>query len=221
MKVKNISIQLEGRDAVSGIINVPETVAGAGIIFAHGANNDMNTPMFVHLAQGLAENGCVCLRFNFPYRDALRKSPDSQQVLQKTWIGAYQYLKDHSEHQPQRILAAGKSMGGRVASQIVAGGMIKVDGLIFLGYPLHAAGKKEQLRDSHLYDIETRMLFFAGTRDPLCDLTKLAGVLKSLKISWDLEIIEGGDHSFNLPQSMGISQDDIYSGMLKKIIAWL
>lgn len=221
MNVKNIYIPIEGRDAVSGIINVPDTVAGAGIIFAHGANNDKHTPMFIHLAEGLAENGCVCLRFNFPYRDALRKSPDSQQLLEKTWVSAFGFLKNHPEYKTARIIAAGKSMGGRVASQIVAGGMIKVAGLIFLGYPLHAAGKKEHLRDSHLYEIETPMLFFAGTRDPLCDLTKLAGVLKSLKTSWDLEIIEGGDHSFNLPKSMGISQDDIYAGILKKIISWL
>jgi predicted alpha/beta-hydrolase family hydrolase len=44
-------------------------------------------------------------------------------------------------------------MGGRVASQMVAEGLLPVSKLVFLGYPLHAPGKTDQLRDAHLYSI--------------------------------------------------------------------
>ena len=60
-----------------------------------------------------------------------------------------------------------------------------------------------------------------GTRDSLCDLSQLRSVLSKLKESWDLEVIEGGDHSFNLPRSATILQEDIYSRILDKTKAWL
>ena len=103
-----------------------------------------------------------------------------------------------------RIIAVGKSMGGRVASQMVAEGLMDVAGLIFLGYPLHAPGKKDQLRDAHLYRIRVPMLFFAGSKDPLCNMDKLNTVLDNLPSYHDLEIIEGGNHSFNLPKSFSL-----------------
>jgi predicted alpha/beta-hydrolase family hydrolase len=112
-------------------------------------------------------------------------------------------------------------MGGRVASQMVAEGQLAVSSLIFLGYPLHAPGKKDQLRDAHLYQIQIPMLFFAGTRDALCDLDRLHTVLHRLPAPWHLEVIEGGDHSFRVPKSLPISQKDIYAQILQAASSWL
>ena len=112
-------------------------------------------------------------------------------------------------------------MGGRVASQMVAEDLLPVSQLIFLGYPLHAPGKKDQLRDAHLYQIKVPMLFLAGTRDALCDLERLDSVLDRLKAHWHLEIIEGGDHSFRVPKNHPISQDDTYAQILKAALNWL
>ena len=120
-----------------------------------------------------------------------------------------------------RIIAAGKSLGGRVASQMAARGDLPAARLIFFGYPLHAPGKKDVLRDAHLYEIKMPMLFFAGTRDTLCDLTELKHVLCKLEASWDLEVIEGGNHSFDLPKSYETSEQDVYDRILNKSLEWL
>ena len=112
-------------------------------------------------------------------------------------------------------------MGGRVASQMAADGLLPVDRLIFLGYPLHPAGDKEKLRDSHLYRIQAPMLFFAGTRDPLCALEKLKDVLHQLKASWQLFVIEGGDHSFHVPKSFHKTEEEIFSQIAQKSLEWL
>ena len=112
-------------------------------------------------------------------------------------------------------------MGGRIASQLVAEGRLPIDRLIFLGYPLHPPGKKDKLRDAHLYRIQIPMLFLAGTRDPLCDLEKLNAVLDKLDISWALDVIEGGDHSFKTPKSSGLNPETVFEDMLQKSIAWI
>ena len=136
-------------------------------------------------------------------------------------LGAYRFLSEHPVYRPKHIVAAGKSMGGRIASQMVIAGRLPVEQLIFLGYPLHAPGKKDRLRDQHLYEIKIPMRFFAGTRDQLCDLELLRGVLSLLTAPWDLEIIKGGDHSFNVPRSIGTGPQEIRGRILNKALAWL
>jgi predicted alpha/beta-hydrolase family hydrolase len=181
----------------------------------------MNNPLIVFLSEGLAEAGYLALRFNFLYREKGRKAPDSQSLLVHTWQSAYEFLSGHREYAPRRILTAGKSMGGRVVSQMVAEGQLRAEGLIFLGFPLHPPGDKEKLRSAHLFQIRVPLLFFAGTRDLLCDVSLLRGVLVRLSIPWDLEIIEGGDHSFKVPKSSGLTQEKIYRQIVEKIIQWL
>jgi predicted alpha/beta-hydrolase family hydrolase len=224
MKNKKVTIPQEGGENVSGILSIPEgfvTGEGSGIIIAHGAGKDMNHPLLVSFAEGLAQAGYLALRFNFPYKEKGKKAPDPKEKLEKTWILAYEFFQNKSDFFPARIFAAGKSMGGRIASQLVAEGKLPVGGLLLLGYPLHPPGRKEKLRDAHLAGIKVPMLYFAGTRDPLCDLDLLKNVLKKLNAPWKLEIIEGGDHSFKLPKSAGIPEQGVYSLMLTKTIPWL
>ena len=112
-------------------------------------------------------------------------------------------------------------MGGRVASQMAADGELQADCLIFLGYPLHPPGKKDKLRDVHLYELRVPLLFFTGTRDSFCDLDLLHKVLDRLKTVWDLDVIEGGDHSFGLSKSANVTQQEVYGRILQKMVAWL
>jgi predicted alpha/beta-hydrolase family hydrolase len=86
-------------------------------------------------------------------------------------------------------------MGGRAASVLVAEGL-SADGLLFLSYPLHPAGKPEKLRDEHLYSIPCPMLFVTGDRDSLCDLALLRPVLKRLGGKASLSLFPGADHGF-------------------------
>ena len=160
-------------------------------------------------------------RTRLVYREKGRKGPDRQDALVSTWKSVFLFLRDHPEYGPRTVLAAGKSMGGRVASQMVAAGLLPVSRLIFLGYPLHAPGKKERPRDSHFDQINIPMLFFAGTRDSLCNLAALREGLERLSAPWELEIVEGGDHSFRLPKSFGIAQEEIHQRILQKTLEWL
>jgi predicted alpha/beta-hydrolase family hydrolase len=224
MVEKKISIPVGDGEHVAGLLSLPEEYGKSirdGVIIAHGAGNDMHNPLLRHVAGGMAEAGYVVLRFNFPYRDQGKKSPDSQNVLVATWRSVFRFLSEQSGYDVDRIIAAGKSMGGRVASQMAARGELPAARLIYFGYPLHAPGKKDALRDAHLYAIKTPMLFFAGTRDTLCDLEELKHVLCKLDASWDLEVIEGGDHSFHLPRSYETSEQEIYDRILNKSLEWL
>ena len=221
MNNQSVSIKVGDAGEVSAAISIPDRYSGeTGIIFAHGAGNDLDHPLLLFLAESLAAEGYLTLRFNFPYREQGRKSPDSQEVLSSTWLHAVDFLKQH-QHRPAHIVAAGKSLGGRIASQLAAEGKLSAERLILLGYPLHAPGRKDKLRDRHLYEIDTPMLFFAGTRDSLCDLDLLRPVLSRLKTAWDLEIVQGGDHSFNLPKSLGKSRREVEAQILSRTLEWL
>ena len=224
MRSIKVTIPVSSDEGVSGVLAVPqgfEAGRTTAVIIAHGAGNDMHNPLLVHFSEGLCSAGYLSLRFNFPYKEKGRKPPDPQEKLVRAWQGAFEFVKNHPEFHPARIVAAGKSMGGRIASQMAADGLLPAKALVFLGYPLHPPGKKDQLRDAHLYHIPVPMLFFAGTRDTLCDIDLLRSVLSRLKAPWDLETIEGGDHSFVLPKSFKASEAEVYERILQRTIAWL
>jgi len=224
MITQNLSIPVGDGNTVSGSLVIPEGRSAEPdmiIILAHGAANDMNHPLLRFVADGLARAGYLALRFNFQYSEQGKRSPDPQKKLVQTWTSVCRFATDDLQFGIRRIVAAGKSMGGRVASQMAADGILPAERLIFLGYPLHAPGKTEKLRDDHLYAITSPMLFFSGTRDTFCRLDLLTPVLAKLKSAWELEVIEGGNHSFDVPKDAGVSQDDVYRQVLSKIVSWL
>jgi uncharacterized protein len=219
---ERLVIPVGSRGSTSGIVAMPAgPQAKTGVIVAHGAGNDMNAALIVAFSEGLAREGFPVLRFNFLYAERGRKAPDRPETLMETWQSAYARFRENLGPRVSSYAAAGKSLGGRMASMLVAEGLLQVDRIIFLGYPLHPVDNKEKLRDEHLYRIRVPMLFFAGTRDPLCDLGKLAPVLERLQAPWDLHIIEGGDHSFHVPKSAGISEGEIHDRIVKESAGWL
>ena len=224
MKHVAVKIEVENGEKISAVISVPENHVpgkGVGIIIAHGAQNDMENPLIAAVATGLARGGFLSLRFNFPYREQGRKSPDSLAKLIKTWLSVYAFLEGHKKYAVDKIITAGKSMGGRVVSQMAADRLISPDGLIFLGYPLHPPGQKEKKKADHLYTIKVPMLFFAGTRDALCDLDTIKGVMEKIKAEKELVVVEGGDHSFKIPKSMSRNEEEVFAGITEKCVEWL
>jgi uncharacterized protein len=224
MRAFNVTIPVSEDESVSGVLEIPqgfEPGRTAAVIVAHGAGNDMHTPFLVHFSAGLCRAGYLGLRFNFPYKEKGQKAPDPQEKLVRTWQAAFEFVNNHPQFGTSRIVAAGKSMGGRIASQMAADSLISPRALVLLGYPLHPPGKKEQLRDAHLYRINIPMLFFAGTRDALCDLELLKPVVNRLKAPADLEVVEGGDHSFVLPKSFQTPEETVYERILQRTADWL
>jgi predicted alpha/beta-hydrolase family hydrolase len=219
-----ISIEITGKGIVSAVLSGPDQPGDAnktGVVIAHGAANDMNNSLIVAVAEGLANAGYTTLRFNFPYKEKGKKSPDAESTLILTWQSVVSRLLENERFPVDRVVAVGKSMGGRIASQMVAADQMAVEALIFLGYPLHAPGRTNKLRDSHLYEIKTPMLFFAGTKDPLCNMEKLHEVLQRLPGRYDLEIVDGGDHSFRLPKSSPRTSESVYQQVITKCLEWL
>ncbi|WP_138443575.1 alpha/beta family hydrolase [Sinomonas susongensis] len=177
---------------VSGVYLRPDT-PDATVVVAHGAGAGMDHPFIVGFAEALADLGLATLRFNFAYREAGKRLPDRAPKAIPVWAAAFEEARRRSEGEP--LWAAGKSFGGRMASMALAEGAMDPAGLIFLGYPLHPAGKPEKLRDEHLYGLEVPMLFLQGTRDPLAIqelLDAVAAKLPTSTLAWQ----EGGDHSF-------------------------
>src|SRR5262249_2374944 len=129
--------------------------------------------------------------------------------------------KSHKKLKTDRLAIGGKSMGGRIASQVAAlDQSLDSIGLVFLGYPLHPPGKPEQLRDAHLKDVRAPMLFIQGTRDPFASPDELRTTIKKHHLNATLHLIEGGDHSFKVPKSTA-SAEEIRQQILDTVVSWV
>jgi predicted alpha/beta-hydrolase family hydrolase len=222
MVLERRQISIGGDASVAGVIAHPDAQAGAHtvVILAHGAGTDMHNPLLSAVHEGLAAAGFVCVKFNFPYTQAGRRAPDRAPVLEDCYRHVIAAMRSDSRTANRRIVIGGKSMGGRMASHLAAQGE-KVAGLLFLGYPLHPPGKVAQVRSAHLPTIRVPMLFFAGTRDPLCRLDVLHETLKQLRAPAVLHVIDGGDHSFALTKRMGRDARDVYGEIVRVSTEWL
>ena len=171
----------------------------------------MDTRLLIDVGDALAERGVAVLRFNFPYMEAGRRAPDPQPRLE----ACYRAVADAVADEFERPYLGGKSMGGRIASHIVADGFA-AGGLVFLGYPLHPPGKPEKIRDEHLADVHAPMLFLQGTEDPFARWDLLEGVVKRLGTWAQLHRVDGGDHSFRV---RGARRPDDETGRLLGSVA--
>ena len=209
--------------AVSAVVAMPSGARRPGkmpaVLLAHGAGADMRSPFMTTLHMGLAREGYVSLKFNFPYTEARRRRPDPRPVLERCWRSVLDAVRRDRALAPSWVAIGGKSMGGRMASYVAAAGA-PVKALVFLGYPLHPAGKPDDLRADHLPAIKAPMLFVQGTRDALCDMERLRGVLAGLPNA-TLHTIEGGDHSFRLPRRNGKSDAEVWGEIVTVVARWL
>ncbi|MDQ0769224.1 putative alpha/beta-hydrolase family hydrolase [Pseudarthrobacter defluvii] len=169
----------------------------ATVVVAHGAGAGREHPFLRGFSDALNSLGLATLRFNFPYMEAGRKFPDRPPGAIAAWRAAMDTARGQAaaNHDRGPVWAAGKSFGGRMASMAVADGM-DAAGLVYLGYPLHAPGKPEKLRDEHLYGLAVPMLFLQGTRDTFATSGILADVVSRIGPNAVLQWVEGGDHSF-------------------------
>jgi predicted alpha/beta-hydrolase family hydrolase len=163
------------------------------LLVAHGAGAGMDHPFITAFCEELSAAGVSALRFNFPYIEAGRRSPGSPRDAIAAIDAAFEAATTRTGGRP--VFAGGKSYGGRMASMAAAEGM-PAAGLVFLGYPLHAPGKTDQVRDDHLYALTQPMLFLQGTKDPFADPEVLRSVLRKLGDRATYVPFEGAGHSF-------------------------
>jgi predicted alpha/beta-hydrolase family hydrolase len=217
--VKEIQFAVsEKTGKVSGLLVLPQA-AKSLLILAHGAGAGMRHKFMEAVAERLAEHGIATFRYQFPYMEKGIKRPDSAPVLTESVGAAVATAKEHAEGLP--LFAGGKSMGGRMTSLAAAQEHLDgVRGLIYFGFPLHAAGKPSADRGNHLFDVKLPMLFLQGSRDTLADLKLLKPLCARLGKPVELFVIEGGDHSFHMLKSAARSDDDVLDEAVKKVASW-
>jgi predicted alpha/beta-hydrolase family hydrolase len=209
------------RDGETSIVyGVPSKILEPStcLIIAHGAGGPMHTPFIRYFHTELTKRGYLTVKFNFPYMEARRRVPDRREILEES----YRTIVDQARKErqkPSRVFIGGKSMGGRIASQIAADG-VNVNGLFFLGYPLHPIGKTDQLRDEHLYKIRKPMLFVSGTRDAFARRDLLEKVVTKIGPNATIHWIQEGDHSFKTPDAKTGSTDTLQEA-LASLVNWL
>jgi predicted alpha/beta-hydrolase family hydrolase len=171
----------------------------------HGAGGDVDERSLAATARALAAAGAIAVRARFPYRIAGRRAPDRMPVLLESARTAIEDARALAGARRRRLVLGGRSMGGRVASMLVAAGE-PASGLVFLSYPLHPAARPDNLRDAHLPSIPCPMLFVSGDRDALCDLELLRRVLERIGPRAELAVFPGADHSMRRADAAEIAR---------------
>ena len=218
---ENISVAIGDQGSVTALLYsaAKRNRAKTTIILGHGAGANQMSKFMRLFASGLAARGFDTLTFNFLYSERGRAAPDPKAKLESCYAAVIEAAR--RKLKKNRLVIGGKSMGGRIASQVAAAGVGEIAALVFLGYPLHPPGNPEKLRDAHLKDVPSPMLFMQGSRDVFGTPEELRAVFKRLKLPATLHVIEGGDHSFAVPKSLGVSQPQVYEQMMDDIGSWL
>ena len=215
---KPVSIDVDAGRRGSGLLQRP-TKARCCYVLAHGAGAGMNHPFMAVVADELAERGIATLRYQFPYMEQGGRRPDPPTLAQATVRAAVAKAAKLASGVP--LIAGGKSFGGRMTSQAQASAPLDgVRGLVFLGFPLHAAGKPSNDRAKHLADVKVPMLFLQGTRDSLADLAMLKPVVKGLGKRATLCLFDEADHSFHVPARTGRKDAEVRGEVLDALAKW-
>jgi len=220
MSAKEIRLSVsEKAGKVSGLLLKPKG-AKALLVLAHGAGAAIRHKFMEEICATLADREIATLRYQFPYMEKRIKRPDSEAVLTATVRSAVVEGQKFADGIP--IFAGGKSMGGRMTSLAAATEALDgVQGLLFLGFPLHAAGKPSAERGKHLAEISVPMLFLQGSRDALADLKLLKPLCHRLDKRVELFVVESGDHSFHMLKSSGRSDGEVLDEVVEKAVGWM
>ena len=215
---QKLKIDVGTSGTVSALLMRPRE-ARACFVFAHGAGAGRTHPAIETMATGLAERGVATLRYQFPYMERGSKRPDPPGVAHATVRAAVAEAARCCAG--LALIAGGKSFGGRMTSQAQAKAPLDgVEGLAFLGFPLHPAGQPSTDRAAHLADIHIPMLFLQGANDQLAKVDLLKPVVAGLGRRATLHLVEGADHSFHVPKRSGRDDKEVMAEVLDAFAAW-
>jgi uncharacterized protein len=219
VETKSIVFAVSNTERVSGLLQIPRE-AWASYVFAHGAGAGMAHSFMTAIADGLGERGVATLRYQFPYMERGSKRPDSPKVAHAAVRAAVEEAGRQFPKLP--LFAGGKSFGGRMTSQAQAASpLVGVRGLVFLGFPLHPAGKASIERADHLFEVSIPMLFLQGSRDELAELKLLEPLSRKLGTRATLKLFEEADHSFHVPARSGWKDPEVRTELLDACVEWM
>ena len=213
------SIDVVGSGRVSALLAAPAD-ARAAYVLAHGAGAGMHHPFMAALADGLGALAIATLRFQFPSMERASRRPDPPRVAQAAVRAAVAAANERLPGLP--LFAGGKSFGGRMTSQAQAAHPLTgVRGLVFVGFPLHPAGRPAQERGEHLDDVALPMLFVQGSRDELADLPLMTGVAARLGARATLAVFDDADHAFHVRARSGSNDAEVLARMCESVAEWM
>jgi hypothetical protein len=162
-------------------------------MLAPGASANRDHTGLVAIDQAATVAGFTVRRIDFPYRLAGRRAPDRPAVLVSTVVREAGSLAAEGGIAPEEIFLGGRSMGGRICSMAVAGGM-PAAGLVLVSYPLHPPGRPDRLRTEHFRSLNLPCLFVSGTSDAFAAPAELEAALVAVPGKVTVRWLEGGDH---------------------------
>jgi uncharacterized protein len=228
-ETEKLTVGVNQNESVTALLYAADKQARAGLtaVLGHGAGASQDSGFMVMFASGLAARGVDVMTFNFVYMEQGRSVPDQKHKLESCFRAVIDAAVKHRKLKNNRLLIGGKSMGGRIASQVAAAASEakepladQINGLVFLGYPLHPPGAPAKLRVEHLAQVRKPMLFVQGTRDALGTPEEIQPFIKGLRPAAKIHSIEGGDHSFKAPKKFGVPQEKIYETAMNEIVRW-
>lgn len=214
--VSERTFRINVHDGAVSAIETPAEGKSAGwtFVYAPGAGSNVRDPFGTFACRELASRGVRCVRIQFPYQEAKRKSPDRNDVVEATWRAVVDTVRDR-----RKLIVGGRSMGGRIASQVVAQG-VEVDALALFAYPLHPPGRPDKRRDAQLFVIRVPTLFCSGTADAFAspeELAEAAGFIANARV----HMLEGADHGFATRKSTGRTREDVWREAVEAMWEWL
>src|SRR5690348_11333290 len=221
---RSLTVQVPTVGEVDALLLRPD---GARWLFvlAHGAGAGMRHPFMDRFALALADCAVATFRYQFPYMQRHGKRPDSPAVLTASVRAAIATAREAASDLP--LFAGGKSLGGRMTSLACVAnpvddkaGMPRVRGLVFVGFPLHPAGRPGRQRAEHLARVRSPMLFLQGTRDQLADPALIGGLCADLGPVATLHVVDGADHSFHVLRRSGKTDAEVLRDLADTVAAW-
>lgn len=214
-----LRIAIDGASTVSALLRAP-AAAWAGYVFGHGAGAGMAHPFMAAFADGLAARGIATLRYQFPFMEQGSKRPDVPKLAHAAVRAAAAEAATRLAGLP--LFAGGKSFGGRMTSQAQALAPLPgVCGLVFVGFPLHPAGKPSDARAAHLFEVVVPMLFLQGTRDELAAPDLLQPLVQRLGERATLALFDDADHAFHVRARSGRSDAQTLAALLDSTADWM
>ena len=213
---KTVQISIPDGQAVTAVSVSPDaSPAGWLFVYAPGAGSNIHDPFGAYACRELATRGVSSLRFQFPFMEARRRSPDRTPVLEATWRAVI----DSPHTGGLKLVVGGRSMGGRIASQVVAAGT-EVGALALFAYPLRPPANPSRWRDEHLPAINVPTLFCSGTRDSFAKPDELRLAASKVPNS-HVHLLDHADHGFGVPKSSGRTKQEVWDEAIGSLVDWL
>ncbi len=217
--VTEIAVEVSAEASTTALV-YPAATARAALILAHGAGAPQRSPFIIGFARAIAALGVDVVTFNFLYTEQHRRVPDRAPILESCYRAAIATARARVESAARALFIGGKSMGGRVATQVAAGdSALPIAGIVLFGYPLHPPGRPDRRRDAHLSSVGRPMLFVQGGRDAFGTPAELTPIVAALGAT--LHVVEGGDHSFKLSTKDPAAQAAVYSDVQRTTVEWI